>query len=436
VDAYFEWGVGLRAAVERLGGWPGTNTLAVWVRLDPRFRSRCGRPRVPAGLRAGAVMAYRGGRSLRATAREYGVSAMSVRRWAGEYDSPFACGGRSQGGPMTSHDDGLPDDPEELKRMVRDQRLENDLLREVVALVKKDPAADPGRLGDREKTAITDRLRPTYSLTCLASRLSLALSSYHYHHARLELDKYDWLRPLARAAFEKAHARYGSRRIHAVPKRDGTVVSEKAVRRVMREEGSQARSSRKSRHYSSYIGECSPADNLLDRDFRAETPNRKRLTDITEIKASDGKVYVSPILDCYDGRIIAYSIGRHADAGLANSSLEKAIATLPSYGFRPIVHSDRGGHYRWPGWIGLMQKAGLRRSMSAKGCSPDNSAMEGFFGRMKTKAVYPEHWHKLTCRQVISKTHEYITWYNTTRIKQSLDYQSPGQHRKTLGLMA
>lgn len=64
VDAYFEWGVGLRAAVERLGGWPGTNTLAVWVRLDPRFRSRCGRPRVPAGLRAGAVMAYRGGKSL------------------------------------------------------------------------------------------------------------------------------------------------------------------------------------------------------------------------------------------------------------------------------------------------------------------------------------------------------------------------------------
>ena len=438
VDAYFEWGVGLRVTVERLGGWPGTNTLAVWVRADSRFRSRCGRPRIPLGKRMGAVLAYRGGKSLRGTAREYGVSAMSVKRWVEEYDSSTMVGRLTGGVLMTPRDDdGLPDDPEELKRMIRDQRLENDLLREVVDLVKKDPAVDPRRLSNREKTIVTDRLRPTYSLTCLASRLSLALSSYHYHHARLGLDKYGWLRPLVRAVFSNAHARYGSRRVHAMLKREGTVVSEKVVRRIMRQENLVARSSRKSRHYSSYIGECSPApDNLLERDFHAQTPNQKWLTDITEIKASDGKVYLSPVLDCYDGRIIAFSAGYHPDASLANSSLEKAIATLPTGGFRPIVHSDRGGHYRWPGWIRIMEKAGLRRSMSAKGCSPDNSAMEGFFGRMKTEAVYPEHWHKLTSSQVIAKTHEYITWYNTTRIKASLNYQSPDQHRRTPHHMA
>jgi transposase InsO family protein/transposase-like protein len=378
VDAYFEWNVGLKATVVRLGGWPGTNALAGWVRADPRFRSRRGSPRAPVEIRNAVALAYRGGKGLRETAREYGVSNASVRRWADEYGSLLAVGPGTEGAAMTP-DDGLPDNPEELKRMVRDQQLELDLMREVVALVKKDPAADPGRLTNREKAGITDRLRPTYSLTCLASRLKLPLSSYHYHHSRLEHDRYGWLRIPVREAFEESMGRYGSRRIHALLKRDGVTVSGKVVRKIMKQEGLKARSSRKPRHYSSYIGECSPApDNLLERDFHSGAPNQKWLTDITEIKANDGKVYLSPVLDCFDGRIVAFCIGRHPDAKLANSSLKMAIATLPASGWRPVVHSDRGCHYRWPGWVGLMEKAGLRRSMSAKGCSPDNSAMEGF----------------------------------------------------------
>lgn len=439
VDAYFEWDIGLKATVGRLGGRPGMNALAGWVRADPRFRSRRGRPRTPAEVRNAVAVAYRGGKGLRETAREYGVSKASVERWADEYGSLVQAGPTMEGALMATDnaDDGLPDDPATLKRMIRDQQLELDVMREVVDLVKKDPAADPRRLTNRERTMIVDRLRPTYSLTCLASRLGLALSCYHYHHGRLGHDKHVWLRPLVRAVFEGSNERYGSRRIHAALRHDGVTVSEKVVRRIMRQEGLEARSSRKSLHYSSYLGECSPApENLLNRDFHAGAPNQKWLTDITEIKASDGKVYLSPVLDCFDGRIVAFSAGRHPTAELANSSLEKAIATLPSCGWRPVVHSDRGCHYRWPGWIGLMEKAGLRRSMSRKGCSPDNSAMEGFFGRMKTEATYPEHWEKLTVEQVTAKTREYIDWHNTTRIKAGLDYQSPDQHRRTLGLMA
>ncbi|KFI45672.1 IS3 family transposase [Bifidobacterium bohemicum] len=321
--------------------------------------------------------------------------------------------------------------------MVRDQRLELDLMREVVDPVKKDPAADPGRLTNREKTMMADRLRPTHSPTCLASRLKLALSSYHCHHKRLEHDEYNRLRPLVRAAFDDSNERYGSRRIHAMLKRDGVRVSEKVVRRVMKQDGLKARSSRKGLHYSSYPGECSPAPrNLLNRDFHAQAPNQKRLTDITRINASDGKVYLSPVPDCHDGRIVAFGIGLHPTAEPANSSLEKAIATLPRCGWRPVVHSDRGCHYRWPGWIRLMEQAGLRRSMSKKGCSPDNSAMEGLFGRMRTEATYPEHREKLTCQEVIDKTGEYISWYNTTRVKAGLGYQGPDEHRRSLGLMA
>ena len=80
---------------------------------------------------------------------------------------------------------------------------------------------------------------------------------------------------------------------------------------------------------------------------------------------------------------------------------EKAASTLPGNA-RPPVHSDRGCHYRWPGWLGLMERFGLTRSMSAKGCSPDNAAAEGFFGGMKTEAVYPEKWEEHTRNEVLS----------------------------------
>ncbi len=175
--------------------------------------------------------------------------------------------------------------------------------------------------------------------------------------------------------------------------------------------------------------------NLVDRDFTAERPNEKWLTDISEIKARDGKVYLSPMIDCFDGKIVAYTAGFSPNAEPANRMPEKAASTLPGNA-RPLVHSDRGRHYRWPGWLGLMERFGLTRSMSAKGCSPDNAAAEGFFGRMKTEAVYPEKWEEHTRNEVLALVDEYIRWYNHERIKQSLGWMSPVQYRQNQGMAA
>lgn len=162
-------------------------------------------------------------------------------------------------------------------------------------------------------------------------------------------------------------------------------MSEKVVRRIMREEGLTVSYAKKKARYSSYKGEISDApENLVNRDFRATAPNELWLTDITEFGLPDGKVHLPPILDCFDGGLPAWSIGTSPNAELANSSLEAACGTL-SKGQRPVAHSDRGCHYRWPGWIAICEKNHLTRSMSRKGCSPDNSAMEGFFGRLKNE---------------------------------------------------
>ena len=89
---------------------------------------------------------------------------------------------------------------------------------------------------------------------------------------------------------------------------------------------------------------------------------------------------------CFDGLPVTWTIGSSPNAALVNSMLDQAVATLKN-GEKPIVHSDRGCHYRWPGWIDRMEYTGLTRSMSEKGCSPDNAACEGFFGHLKNEDV-------------------------------------------------
>lgn len=138
---------------------------------------------------------------------------------------------------------------------------------------------------------------------------------------------------------------------------------------------------------------------------------------------------MSPLVDCYDGAIISWTIGTKPDAELVNNMLDTGVSTLQDQE-RPIIHSDRGAHYRWPGWIERMNKANLSRSMSKKGCSPDNSACEGFFGRLKNEMFYQRDWKNTTINQFINQLDYYIHWYNNHRIKLSLGGLSPLQYRK------
>ena len=177
----------------------------------------------------------------------------------------------------------------------------------------------------------------------------------------------------------------------------------------------------------------SPAvENLIQRDFHADRPNEKWLTDITEFHIPAGKVYLSPILDCFDGLAVSWSIGTSPNADLVNSMLDNAVSLLAE-NEHPIVHSDRGGHYRWPGWIQRMDDAHLTRSMSQKGCSPDNSACEGFFGRLKNEMFYGRSWDNVSIKQFIKLLDNYIHWHNQKRIKISLNGMSPLEYRQSLG---
>lgn len=115
--------------------------------------------------------------------------------------------------------------------------------------------------------------------------------------------------------------------------------------------------------------------------------------------------------------------------------LDRAIAQLNN-DEHPIVHSDRGCHYRWLGWIERMDKAGLTRSMSKKGCSPDNSACEGLFGRLKNEMFYNQNWSGISIEEFIGALNAYLVWYNEKCIKISLGNMSPKEYRQSLGFAA
>lgn len=191
----------------------------------------------------------------------------------------------------------------------------------------------------------------------------------------------------------------------------------------------------KRKKYSSYKGEITSAvPNMIERDFHAEQPNMKWLTDITEFHIPAGKIYLSPIIDCFDGLPVSWTIGTSPNAELVNTMLDNAIGTLKD-GEHPIIHSDRGAHYRWPGWIERMENAKLTRSMSKKGCSPDNSACEGFFGRLKNEMFYGRSWKEVSIEEFIIILDEYIHWCSEKRIKLSLGGMSPLQYQRSLGLI-
>ena len=139
--------------------------------------------------------------------------------------------------------------------------------------------------------------------------------------------------------------------------------------------------------------------------------------------------------DCHDGRIVACTAGSCPDAGLADRMLARAAETLPE-GAHPLARSDCGRHCRWSGWLALMDRYGLARSTGAKGCSPDNAAAEGFFGRMKTESVYPGRWEERTRDGVLVPVDDCIRWCDHARIKRSLVWMSPVQYRQSRGMAA
>lgn len=449
-------------AVVTLLGYPSRHTLYNWYRnkiadiadyhgsLDKEYQIKQkyinapNHPRNPdTNLKLDAIKrCFSLGEGVEYVSRDIGYSRASIYSWYRKYQKLGVAGLMSSKKQIKRENIDFNTEPlkqqdiSELQEQIKQLQMEVDVLKEALNLLKKDPGINITKLKNHEKAVVIDAVEDKYPLHQLLKCLCMAKSSYYYQKSVMkQSDKYDELRIQIKIIFQENRNCYGYKRIHGELKKIGITVSEKIVRRIMKEEDLTVPTKRMKK-YSSYKGEITPeVDNIINRDFRAEQPNTKWLTDITEFAIPAGKVYLSPVIDCFDGMVVKWNIGTTPNSILVNKMLEDAIGTLlPSE--HPLVHTDRGCHYRWPGWIERMQAAGLTRSMSKKGCSPDNAACEGFFGRLKNEMFYGRSWVGVPMDDFINEINSYIEWYNTKRIKQSLGYMSPVEYRHSLGLTA
>lgn len=443
VDYYLGHGKS-NAKTRRALGYPGSGEyLARWIdELAPgERRVRAARRAVTPSEKAACVLALEAARAegvpASEVARETGHERATIYHWRDELLS------YREVDAMADIPKELPQDPEELlayveglreraeglEAEVRRLELQRDVLEGTARILGKG-GAGPAVLTSAEKAELVDSLRPAHALRDILAEIGWNRSSYHYQRGRREApDKYAELRSDVRGAFEEGRGAYGYRRVHAVLRRDGTRVSEKVVRRIMSEEGLVARTSKKRRRFSTYVGETAEAPaNVVARNFHADAPNRLWLSDFTEFRIPAGKIYLSPVLDCFCGELASWSISTSPDAELAGTSLELACAGLAD-GDRPVTHTDRGAPYRWPRWLGVCEEHGLVRSMSAKGCSPDNAACEGLFGRLKVEFFHGRDWSGVTLEEFMGELDGYLRWYNEGRIKASLGFMSPTQYR-------
>ncbi|OUM20381.1 IS3 family transposase [Butyricicoccus porcorum] len=453
--------LGSIAAVIRRLGYPSESTLYRWYErkkagLENRHGhteesptemdhhcNTSGHPRHPSAEFKYEVIhrCFELGEDVEYVSREIGYSRMSIYVWRRKYLKYGMVGlmakRKSIPREPLPQDHALPESEEleNLRTQLQELQFEVDVLKETISVLKKDPGIDLTVLRNREKAVIIDALKGKYALPALLSRFKMAKSSYYYQQAVMNKpDKYLSQRAQITSIFHENRGIYGYRRIYLALKRKGIMLSEKIIRRIMKEEKLVVLRSKK-RNIVRIWGNHTEVENIILRDFHANQPYEKLLTDITEFALSNGKLYLSAMIDCFDGMVVGWTIGTRPNADLVNTMLDQVIADLPE-GCHPIVHSDRGCHYRWPGWIERMNGAGLIRSMSKKGCSPDNAACEGFFGRLKNEMFYGRSWTGVSLDDFSREIDRYINWYNHKRIKLSLGGLSPIEYRHHLGFAA
>lgn len=251
-------------------------------------------------------------------------------------------------------------------------------------------------------------------------------STYYYWVKNFNRpDKDEELKILIQTIYDEHEGRYGYRRIRDELTNQGHKVNHKKFQRIMKELGLKSLvRMKKYRSYKGKIGKVAP--NILERNFTAEKPNEKWVTDITEFKLFGEKLYVSPMLDLFNGEIIAYTIGSRPTYSLVSKMLEKSFERLTEED-ELLIHSDQGWHYQMKKYRHALKERRITQSMSRKGNCYDNAVIENFFGIMKSEFLYLNDFENIEhFKQELKK---YIDYYNHKRIKAKLKGMSPVQYR-------
>ena len=217
--------------------------------------------------------------------------------------------------------------------------------------------------------------------------------------------------------------RYGSPRVHQHLRQKGIFVGRKRVERIMREHGLAGRTRCRFVRTTVVDPQMEPAPNLLARNFKADVPNCKWVTDITYVDTDEGWLYLAAIQDLFSGRIVGWAMADSLHTQLCLEALNMAVtARRPPVGL--IHHSDRGCQYTSEHYRQVIKNYGMCCSMSRRGQCWDNAPAESLFGRLKEELFPRKRWS--TRAQATEAISAYIeTYFNPARSKKRLGYRSP-----------
>ena len=239
-------------------------------------------------------------------------------------------------------------------------------------------------------------------------------------------DKYKEVKAEITLIYHENKGRYGYRRITTELHNRGFSCNHKTVQRLMRELGLVCRVRiKKYRSYKGEVGKIAP--NLLNRNFCAEKPNQKWVTDVTEFNLFGQKLYLSPVLDLHNGYLVSYTLSQRPVLNMVTTMLEKAFETIPD-GTDLIFHSDQGWQYQHKQYQQMLKRKGTRQSMSRKGNCLDNAVMENFFGLLKSELLYLQKFESMEHFKL--ELLDYLDYYNNHRIKAKLKGLPPAIHRQ------
>lgn len=283
-----------------------------------------------------------------------------------------------------------------------------------------------GKTRKRERVAIISELRREYPLELLLKIAKVPRSSFYYHQKRLyKPQKHENERKEIKKICVENKGRYGYRRVTLELHHRGFLTNHKLVMKLMKQEKLTCKL--RAKKYHSYRGEVGKiAPNLLKRDFRANRPNSKWVTDITQFKLFGQKIYLSPILDLFNGEIVCYSMSKSPGFHQITEMLNDAFQKIPD-NTQLILHSDQGWQYQMRRYQKMLKDKGIHQSMSRKGNCYDNCVMENFFGLLKSEFYYNQKFSSID--HFTKELSGYIDYYNNHRIKIKLKGLSPVDFR-------
>ena len=239
-------------------------------------------------------------------------------------------------------------------------------------------------------------------------------------------DNYASVKEEITTIYHENRDRYGYRQITAELRKRKFSVNHKTVQRLMKELGLVCRvRTKKYRSYKGKVGKIAP--NLLNRDFHADRPNQKWVTDVTEFSLFGEKLYLSQILDLHSSDLVSYTISDRPVLSMVTSMLNEAFTKIPD-GTGLILHSDQGWQYQHRRYQRMLREKGIRQSMSRKGNCLDNAVIENFFGLLKSELLYLQEFQSMEHFKL--ELIEYLDYYNNRRIKAKLKGLPPALHRQ------